>query len=218
MSLTPTLVTTLATAIGVGSVSIGGLGPTILTDKALPGAASISISGLNPTVVSSQGPTAYTETGYASLDGLLPELKRMLVIYPTLNDAVGEENDLTPTLVENVIEPTTPITHAIFTISGIAPSVIGNGQQGIAPVSGVVTINGLAPEVVLLDAEIIDRFPGKASLEMIPLEPSLLLERTQSPDQGALSFQGLVPTLALKYGWLTVSLSGSAVWTDVPRV
>lgn len=219
MSLTPTLLSTLATSVAVGSIVISGLEPTILSDKALPSQATLSFAGNLPSVVSSQGPTSSPEeTALIGVEGKIPFLSRSLTVYPLLPDAEGEENDLTPTLTENVIQPSTPISHAMLAWSGPVPALIQNGGQYIYPIVGSVVLNGLAPTSVLPEWQYPDRYPGKVTLETIPLEPTLILQRVTEGTAGSFSIQGLEPTLTQRYGWTTVASSSSPVWTDIPRV
>ena len=218
MSLAPSLKTTLVTSIAVGVATVEGLTPTVLTDRLLPVTAEMSVSGGIPLVVRSQGPTASVQDqAVLTLSQLIPGLRKFRTIYPILPDAEGEENDLTPVLIENVIEGTSP-AQAPLVWSGPIPALIQNGGQYIYPITGSVILNGLAPTSVMHEWEYPDRYPGKVTLETIPLEPTLILMRSAEVEQGSVTIEGLVPDLGTRYGWTTIDSQTSPLWTDIPRV
>jgi hypothetical protein len=214
MALAPTLLTIREIAVGVGLVTMGGLGPTAETGARAPSVGAVSLTGLAPTVSVQLGPQAQPDVGLLSVVGQIPFLERILRIAPGLPDSAGEVNDLAPTLIW---QETLLMSVGLARIQGLAPAVVGNTGQTITITAGSAIFVGLAPTVTGPAGQSGTTAPEQAENLIVGLTPTLTTELALAPEASGLTVTGFVPELFTRGGWTDVPpVTGS--WTDVPRV
>ena len=216
MSLAPTLLKERTISVSVGLVATGGLIASMSLGFLTPASATVSFStDTIPTVMVQTGPIAEPTQAPLSLDGQIPFLERILVIAPALPDSIPDENDLTPTLVWG--------DHAdagvgLVRMAGLVPAVITDGGQKIFPDVGSVVLAGLLPTASVPAGQDGVALPNRTELVAIGLVPDVLSTFPSDVDVGVLTIVGLIPDLAVRYGWQTVALAGDPGWVDVPTV
>lgn len=217
MSLAPTLLTVLVVTPLAGAATVAGreVGTDVRYVSPAP-AAVVLTAGSVPTIITQEGPTAAPEAAAVIVAASPPTLLRTLIVTPTLNDAPGETNDLTPTLVWG--GGAAP-DRALVTVGGLSPALLRDGGQTVYPTAGSVLIAPLAPDVTLPAGQIQLREPHRAQLGLADLAPDLLTTVSQSVPAGTVSAAGLAPALVgLRYDWQPVPPAAPAAWTEVPRV
>jgi hypothetical protein len=215
MALAPTLLTFLTIAPSAAAAAIGGQVPTYDIAYPQPARASLSISGLIPTVLQQAGPYAGPEIGEVTLNPLGPTLLTTLIVYPTLPDAAGESNDLSVTVLW---EANPAPLSGLITVGGLSPSLIINDGQIVTPayLSAPATMAGLVPDLVISLQEQPLKTPREAQLGMILLEPTMVTTVTlENGVDSPITMVGLAPSFSFRYGWTTVEAATTPVWTDV---
>ena len=235
MSLAPTLVLHRAVAVGVGLASLSGAVPVAFDPAAsvftypTPATLSVPASSYFPTVVVVQGPYAAPNCEPVTLAGRVPFMRGSLTVSPTLPDAAGVDNDLTPTLGWwDTLKPGVAAIRWSGTGGSLAPTVLTDGGVTIYPLypqdaNIAAVVQGLAPDVQIPASEETSKAPAAGLVEVIGLEPTLQTEVTLIAPAAMTMIEWLVavghpPTVTLRYGWTTVALSGDAVWTDVVSI
>jgi hypothetical protein len=192
--------------------------------------ATLSIpAGFSPAVITVQGPYAAPDRGVVELAGRVPFMRGSLTVSPTLPDAAGVDNDLTPTLGWwDTLLPGVGEARWRGTGGALAPVVITDGSMIVYPLypqdaNIAAVVQGLAPDVQIPASEETSKAPAAGLVEMLGLEPTLQTEVTLIAPAAMTMIEWLVaaghpPTLTLRYGWTTVALSGDAVWTDVVSI
>ena len=232
MSLAPTLLLTNVIVAGLGAVSMAGQvpsadNPNLATRSPAP--AGLVVATEAPTAIIAAGPYAAPDRNALALSGPIPVLGKIRIVYPSLPDVEGVDNDLTPTVVQRVdlvLEPA-QAEMRFARLGQIMPIVITDGSQ-IAYVEGtgpatMSALVGLTPTLVLPAGEVVDRFPIKGRIDLLGLEPTMFLPWTITVPPSMVTsnppvVRGLAPTLTLRYDWRTVALTGEVVWTDIAAV
>jgi hypothetical protein len=235
MSLAPTLVLQHAITAGLGLVSMSGAVPVAFDPAAsvftypTPATLSVPASTYLPTVVVVQGPYAAPNCEPVTLAGRVPFMRGSLTVSPTLPDAAGVDNDLTPTLGWwDTLLPGVGEARWRGTGGALAPVVLADGGVTIYPLHPqdaniAAVVQGLAPDVQIPASEETSKAPASGLVEVRGLEPTLQTEVTLIAPAAMTMIEWLVaaghpPTVTLRYGWTTVALSGDAVWTDVVSI
>lgn len=198
----------LSTAPGIVSptlatLTIGQLPPVVFQTSQVfrtPSTALLTIAGLMPSSQLAISP-AKAQLNYG---GLIPVEVRSLTITPaTPLPDYSTVNDLTPTII--YVQTVSP-TSAQLALATLTQNVTQGGNIGfINPSVGLVSMVGQIPNFVF--HEIIN---GVVTIQ--GLAPTILTERTITPDVGSLSSQGNAPAIETAFIWVDVISPPPLTW------
>ena len=144
-------------------------------------------------------------TAALSYGGLVPDEVRQLTISPALPAPLqSPPAQLIPTLI--TVWTTAPAT-AQLTLNVLEQNVTQGGNIGfVSPGVGLVSLSGLAHTILL------GGIPDTGALSVQGLAPTLVGTTIVTPDVGLLSMQELSPALALPFVWIDDDPAPTRTW------
>lgn len=207
---------------GVGRADVLGR-LTDSGDRLRPSVGAIIVSAdLFPTIITVRGPYAAPERAAVTMAGKQPFMRSTRIVYPLLPDSPDvEDAGLAPTILRgNSSSAGVPGVGLVETFGNQPLLIIDNTFRAeVAAQYPPLVAAGLAPTIGLDPINEPLKTPRVGLAEMYGRAPALLTDLQQEVPLGGITADGLQPSLVgLRYDWLTVALTGSAVWTDVPGV
>ncbi len=190
MSLAPTLYLERIVPVAVGTAVAVGLLTNIFTNVVIPAPASVSVTtDLVPFVSVIGGPTAQPSGAALGVVSQIPFLQRILRITAGLPDGATTDNNLIPTLVW--ADSTAP-TSGLVSMGGRVPAVILSGSQTISTGVGATTMAGLVPVVVVPVGQDQLALPARGQVDLLGLAPVMIggLVRVMPAPGSASDFDG----------------------------
>jgi len=214
----PTLLTTLETAVPVGTLTATGLPGAIVSDRPNPARAILGLVEHAPDVAVDVGPEARPGRGSYTLATRAVTLGKTLVVDPMLPAATPQQNNIPPTIAFG--ETASPGL-ATLTASGrvaLLTLTTATGQIIILDTPTPLTVAGRAPTVAVPAGAQGTKSPGlgRANLAGRSVTLGRELVRAMNSAQQAGVVRGLPPEIINpRVGWETIELEGAAVWTDI---